>query len=57
MKKLSVIIVTYNSVRHIYDCLESVFQFNDLGNELEVIVVDNHSEQQEEMFGGLRKIL
>lgn len=55
MRKISVIIVTYNSVRHIYDCLESVFKFNDIGDELEVIVVDNNSNQWEEMFVGLRQ--
>lgn len=42
-KKLSVIIVTYNSENHIYGCLESVFKYNDIGNALEVIVVDNNS--------------
>lgn len=55
MKIISLIIVTYNSVRHIYDCLESIFKFNDIGDGLEVIVVDNNSSQQEEMFSGLRR--
>lgn len=43
MKKISVIIVTYNSQNHIYDCLNSVFSYNDIGDDLEVIVVDNCS--------------
>ena len=43
-KKLAVIIVTYNSEQHIYDCLDSVFKYNDIGEELEVIVVDNCSK-------------
>lgn len=43
MKKLSVIIVTYNSEKDIYDCLDSIFQHNDLGDTLEVIVIDNQS--------------
>lgn len=49
MKKLSVIIVTYNSEKHIYDCLESLFKYNDIGEALEVIVVDNCSKKYEEM--------
>jgi len=43
MKKLSVIIVTYNSEKDIFDCLEAVFKHNDIGDELEVILVDNAS--------------
>lgn len=42
-KKLAIIIVTYNSEQHIYDCLKSIFQYNDIGNSLEVIIVDNCS--------------
>jgi len=46
MKQLSIIIVTYNSEKDIYDCLDSVFQFSDIPlDELEVIVVDNNSSQ------------
>jgi len=48
-KKLAVIIVTYNSEQHIYDCLESVFKYNDIGEELEVIVVDNCSKDFQAM--------
>ncbi len=44
MKKLSIIIVTYNSEKDIYDCLRTVFQYNDLGEALEVIIVDNASK-------------
>ena len=43
MKRVSVIIVTYNSEKHIYDCLDSVFKYNDIGDDLEVIIVDNKS--------------
>ena len=50
MTKISIIIVTYNSSKHIFDCLESIFKYNDIGNELEIIIVDNHSEEQKEMF-------
>lgn len=55
-KRVSIIIVTYNSEAHIYDCLESVFQHNDIGNDLEVIVVDNNSQNTEQMFSKLRKL-
>ena len=40
---LSLIILTYNSEKDIYDCLKSVYQYNDIGEALEVIVVDNNS--------------
>ena len=48
-KKISIIIVTYNSEKDIYDCLSSVFQYNDIGDALEIIVVDNCSSHYEEM--------
>jgi len=38
---LTVIIVSYNSDSYIINCLDSIFNFNDIGNDLEVIVVDN----------------
>ena len=44
MKQLSIIILTYNSEKDIYACLESVYQHNDIGEGLEVIVVDNQSQ-------------
>jgi len=40
-KKLSIIIVTYNSESVITECLESIQSYNDIGNELEIIIVDN----------------
>ena len=49
MKKIAVIIVTYNSERHIYDCLEALFKHNDIGEELEVIIIDNCSKGYEAM--------
>ena len=54
MIKLSLIIVTYNSSNHIYDCLDSVFTYNDIGKDLEVIIVDNNSQEQLMMFDGVR---
>jgi len=49
MKTLSIIILTYNSEKDIYDCLASVYQHNDIGDALEVIVVDNQSTHFAEM--------
>lgn len=42
-KKLSVVIVTYNSERDIFACIDSILAHNTLGDALEIIVVDNHS--------------
>ena len=56
MKRLSIVIVTYNSEKDIFDCITSVFHHNDIGAEaLEVIVVDNNSRDGEGMFRELRK--
>lgn len=41
MKKLSVVIVSYNSGLILNECLLSIFKFNDLEDDLEVILVDN----------------
>ena len=49
-KQLSIVIVTYNSEKHIFDCLNSIFKFNDIGKGLEVIVVDNFSDNRIELF-------
>lgn len=46
IKLLSIIIVTYNSERLIFDCLDSIFTHNDIGDSLEIIVVDNNSTDQ-----------
>lgn len=55
MKRLSVIIVTYNSENDIYDCLSSIKQWADIPNdELELIVVDNNSRNTDAMFEQLR---
>lgn len=40
-KLLSVIIVSYNSLKYVKGCLKSIFTYNDIGDSLEVIVVDN----------------
>lgn len=42
MKKLSIIIVTYNSIDLIKDCIDSIFTYNDIDEKMiEVFVVDN----------------
>ena len=41
MKDFSVIIVTYKSYHLLRDALWSIYAFNDIGDRLEVIVVDN----------------
>lgn len=43
MKRLSIIIVTYNSENDIFACIDSIFKYNDIGTDLELIVVDNNS--------------
>ena len=42
--ELSVIIVSYKNLEIIVDCLNSIYKNNDIGNYLEVIVVDNSPE-------------
>lgn len=42
MKTLSIIIVTYKSLKDIVPCLNSIYMSNNLhGNDLEIIIVDN----------------
>ncbi len=41
MPKISTIIVTYKNLDVVTDCLDSIRRFNDIGEQLEVIVVDN----------------
>ncbi len=54
MKELSVVIVTYNSEPDIYGCLEALFAHNDIGERLEVIVVDNNSRDFASMEARLK---
>lgn len=39
--KLSIVIVSYNNLSVLIDCINSIYKFNDIGEELEVIIVDN----------------
>lgn len=55
MKRLSIIIVTYNSEKDIYDCVSSIIRHADIPlSELEVIIVDNNSKEPDIMFEKLR---
>lgn len=45
-KKLSVIIVSYQAVDLLRDCLNSIKKYNDIGDGLEVIVSDNSPDMQ-----------
>jgi GT2 family glycosyltransferase len=55
-KLISIIIVTYNSEEHIYNCLKSIFQYNDIKDALEVIVVDNCSLNSDKMFNNINQM-
>ncbi len=54
-KQLSLIILTYNSEKDIYDCLASVYKYNDIGDGLEIIVVDNNSANFDTMRSKLQQ--
>ena len=55
MKRLSIIIVTYNSEADIYDCIGSIKHHADIPlDEIELVVVDNGSSRVDEMFSALR---
>lgn len=47
--RLSVVIVTYNSTKLLKECLDSIFTHNDIGEQLEVLVVDNKSQDLEQL--------
>ncbi len=55
MKKLSIIIVTYNSSHEIIDCLDAIYKHNDIADALEVILVDNNSKDFELMQASVRQ--
>lgn len=55
MKRLSIIIVTYNSEKDIFDCISSIKQWSDIPfDELELIIVDNNSRNTDSIFEQLR---
>lgn len=56
MVKVSIIIVTYNSKKYIDNCLNSLLKFNDIGDNLEIIIVDNSSQEVcKELFSYVRE--
>lgn len=56
MKRLSIIIVTYNSEKDIYDCIGSIMTYSDIPlSELELIIVDNNSHDTDTMFAKLKE--
>lgn len=55
MKKISIIIVTYNSESLIDDCLDSIFKYNDIDKGVEIIIVDNMSKNVDSMFAAIKQ--
>lgn len=56
MKQVSIIIVTYNSEKDIYDCVDSIQSHADIPREdVELIIVDNCSREPQPMFERLRR--
>lgn len=57
MKKVSIIIVTYNSEADIFDCIASIKNNADIPiDEIELIIVDNNSKCPQPMFEQIRTI-
>lgn len=57
MKEVSIIIVTYNSEKDIFDCIKSIDEYADIPKEdIELIIVDNCSREPEPMFAKLKEI-
>lgn len=56
-EKVSIIIVTYNSEKDIYDCISSIIEYSDiLLAEIELVVVDNNSIGCDTMFDKLKTL-
>ena len=53
MIRLSVIIVTYNCYDLLKKSIESIFRYNDIGDALELIVVDNGDDGSYEKIGAV----
>ena len=57
MKKVSIIIVTYNSDTDIYDCVTSIMEYADIPlEEIELVIVDNNSVGCDAMFDRLKTL-
>ena len=56
MKLLSIVIVTYNSERDIFDCVDSIMRYADIPlSKVELIIVDNNSVNADVMFDRLKR--
>lgn len=56
-KKLSIVIVTYNSEKDIFDCIASIYKYADLPKEdYEIIIVDNNSRDTLGMFSKIKTL-
>lgn len=56
MKQVSIIIVTYNSEKDIYDCVDSIQTHADIPkDDIELIIVDNCSREPQPIFEKLQK--
>lgn len=57
MKLISIVVVTYNSEKDIYDCVKSIKDHADIPlNDIELIIVDNESNEPASMFRRLQDI-
>ena len=57
MKRVSLIIVTHNSEKDIFDCVDSVKQYADVPQgEMELVIVDNNSHNPEPLFQRIEEI-
>lgn len=45
-KSISVIIVSYKNLEILKDCLNSIYKHNDIGDKLEIIIVDNSPDNK-----------
>lgn len=44
--KISIVIVSFNNLKVLRDCINSIYKFNDIGENLEVIVIDNSTDNE-----------
>ena len=44
--QISIVIVTYNSKKFIFDCIKSIFNSIKPTDEIEVVVFDNNSNEK-----------
>ena len=47
--QLSAVILSYNSLHLLENCIASIYRFNDIGSALEIILVDNASANQHDI--------